>query len=166
MYLIVGLGNPEPEYSKTRHNMGFDVINKLSAKYEIEVKKEKFNGLFGSGVIEGKKVILLKPQTFMNASGECVEKFAKFYKIEAKDIITIFDDIDIESMVKELNTTDFPRVRVGTGKQEKIADLVDYVIGRVGDEEYKKLEIGVEKAEVAVEEILKIGIDNAMNRLN
>ena len=171
MYLIVGLGNPEPEYSKTRHNMGFDVINKLSAKYEIEVKKEKFNGLFGSGVIEGKKVILLK--------------FAKFYKIEAKDIITIFDDIDIEtgtmkirkkggagthngmkSMVKELNTTDFPRVRVGTGKQEKIADLVDYVIGRVGDEEYKKLEIGVEKAEVAVEEILKIGIDNAMNRLN
>lgn len=97
MYLIVGLGNPEPEYSKTRHNMGFDVINKLSAKYEIEVKKEKFNGLFGSGVIEGKKVILLKPQTFMNASGECVEKFAKFYKIEAKDIITIFDDIDIET---------------------------------------------------------------------
>jgi len=185
MYLIVGLGNPEPEYSKTRHNMGFDVINKLSAKYEIEVKKEKFNGLFGSGVIEGKKVILLKPQTFMNASGECVEKFAKFYKIEAKDIITIFDDIDIEtgtmkirkkggagthngmkSMVRELNTTDFPRVRVGTGKQEKIADLVDYVIGRVNDEEYKKLEIGVEKAEVAVEEILKIGIDNAMNRLN
>ena len=203
MYLIVGLGNPEPEYSKTRHNMGFDVINKLSAKYEIEVKKEKFNGLFGTGVIEGeiasaansleaieelvynKKVILLKPQTFMNASGECVEKFAKFYKIEAKDIITIFDDIDIEtgtmkirkkggagthngmkSMVRELNTTDFPRVRVGTGKQEKIADLVDYVIGRVNDEEYKKLEIGVEKAEVAVEEILKIGIDNAMNRLN
>ena len=103
----------------------------------------------------------------------------------SKDIITIFDDIDIEtgtmkirkkggagthngmkSMVKELNTTDFPRVRVGTGKQEKIADLVDYVIGRVDDEEYKKLEIGVEKAEVAVEEILKIGIDNAMNRLN
>ena len=178
MYLIVGLGNPEPEYSKTRHNMGFDVINKLSTKYEIEVKKEKFNGLFGTGVIEGEKVILLKPQTFM-------EKFAKFYKIEAKDIITIFDDIDIEtgtmkirkkggagthngmkSMVRELNTTDFPRVRVGTGKQEKIADLVDYVIGRVNDEEYKKLEIGVEKAEVAVEEILKIGIDNAMNRLN
>ena len=183
--LIVGLGNPEPEYSKTRHNMGFDVINKLSTKYEIEVKKEKFNGLFGTGVIEGEKVILLKPQTFMNASGECVEKFAKFYKIEAKDIITIFDDIEIEtgtmkirkkggagthngmkSMVRELNTTDFPRVRVGTGKQEKIADLVDYVIGRVNDEEYKKLEIGVEKAEVAVEEILKIGKDNAMNRLN
>ena len=98
MYLIVGLGNPESEYAHTRHNMGFDVINKLSAKYEIEVKKEKFNGLFGSGVIEGKKVILLKPQTFMNASGECVEKFAKFYKIEAKDIITIFDDIDIETV--------------------------------------------------------------------
>ena len=78
MYLIVGLGNPEPEYSKTRHNMGFDVINKLSAKYEIEVKKEKFNGLFGSGVIEGKKVILLKPQTFMNASGECGKSLLNF----------------------------------------------------------------------------------------
>ncbi len=162
MYLIVGLGNPEPEYSKTRHNMGFDVINKLSAKYEIEVKKEKFNGLFGSGVIEGKKVILLKPQTFMNASGECVEKFAKFYKIEAKDIITIFDDIDIETGTMKIRK----KGGAGTHNGMKIADLVDYVIGRVNDEEYKKLEIGVEKAEVAVEEILKIGIDNAMNRLN
>ena len=171
MYLIVGLGNPEPEYSKTRHNMGFDVINKLSTKYEIEVKKEKFNGLFGTGVIEGEKVILLKPQTFMNASGECVEKFAKFYKIEAGTMKIrkkggAGTHNGMKSMVRELNTTDFPRVRVGTGKQEKIADLVDYVIGRVNDEEYKKLEIGVEKAEVAVEEILKIGIDNAMNRLN
>lgn len=185
MYLIVGLGNPEPEYSKTRHNMGFDVINKLSEKYKIEVKKEKFEGLYGTGIIEGEKVILLKPQTFMNASGESVEKFAKFYKIEPKDILVIFDDIDIEtglmkirkkggagthngmkSMVKELNTTEFPRVRVGTGKQEKIIDLVDYVIGKVSDEEYRKLEEGINKAEEAVEEILKIGIDNAMNKLN
>ena len=185
MYLIVGLGNPEPEYSKTRHNMGFDTINELAKNNNINITKTKFKALYETGIIQNEKVILLKPQTYMNLSGEAIKKFAKFYKIEAEDIITIFDDIDIEtgtmkirkkggagthngmkSMVKELNTTDFPRVRVGTGKQEKIADLVDYVIGRVDDEEYKKLEIGVEKAEVAVEEILKIGIDNAMNRLN
>ena len=144
MYLIVGLGNPEPEYSKTRHNMGFDVINKLSTKYEIEVKKEKFNGLFGTGVIEDIETGTMKIRKKGGAGTHN----------------------GMKSMVRELNTTDFPRVRVGTGKQEKIADLVDYVIGRVNDEEYKKLEIGVEKAEVAVEEILKIGIDNAMNRLN
>ena len=185
MYLIVGLGNPEPEYSKTRHNMGFDVINKLSAKYEIEVKKEKFNGLFGSGVIEGKKVILLKPQTFMNASGECVEKFAKFYKIEAKDIITIFDDIDIEtgtmkirkkggagshngmkSVVEELQSTDFARIRVGIGQPEFKSDMINYVIGKVPQEEQEILQQGVEKAAKAVEEILKNGIDIAMNKFN
>ena len=185
MKLIVGLGNPGKEYDNTRHNAGFIAIDKIASSLNLDFSKTKFDGLYVETIINGEKVILLKPQTFMNASGECVEKFAKFYKIEAKDIITIFDDIDIEtgtmkirkkggagthngmkSMVKELNTTDFPRVRVGTGKQEKIADLVDYVIGRVDDEEYKKLEIGVEKAEIAVEEILKIGIDNAMNRLN
>ena len=185
MYLIVGLGNPEEEYAKTRHNMGFDAINKLSQKYNIDVNKKKFKGLYGTGLIEGKKVILLKPQTYMNSSGDSIIEVMDYYGIETHELIVIYDDMDIEkgimkirkkggagthngmkSMVKELNTTDFPRVRVGTGKQEKIADLVDYVIGRVDDEEYKKLEIGVEKAEVAVEEILKIGIDNAMNRLN
>ena len=185
MYLIVGLGNPEPEYSKTRHNMGFDVINKLSAKYEIEVKKEKFNGLFGTGVIEGEKVILLKPQTFMNASGECVEKFAKFYKIEAKDIITIFDDIDIEtgtmkirkkggpgthngmkSVVYRLGSQEFPRIRVGTGMPEYKNDLINYVISKVNNEDYIELEKGIDTAADAVVEILKQGIDNAMNKIN
>ena len=185
MKLVVGLGNPGKQYEATKHNIGFMVIDAIADSVPHTPWKEEQRAEVCSITVDGEKVLLVKPQTFMNASGECVEKFAKFYKIEAKDIITIFDDIDIEtgtmkirkkggagthngmkSMVKELNTTDFPRVRVGTGKQEKIADLVDYVIGRVNDEEYKKLEIGVEKAEVAVEEILKIGIDNAMNRLN
>ena len=185
MKLVVGLGNPGKQYEATKHNIGFMVIDAIADSVPHTPWKEEQRAEVCSINVAGEKVLLVKPQTFMNASGECVEKFAKFYKIEAKDIITIFDDIDIEtgtmkirkkggagthngmkSMVKELNTTDFPRVRVGTGKQEKIADLVDYVIGRVDDEEYKKLEIGVEKAEVAVEEILKIGIDNAMNRLN
>ena len=185
MYLIVGLGNPENEYAHTRHNMGFDTINQIAKNNNIQITKNKFKGLCESTIIQNQKVILLKPQTYMNLSGESVKEVAEFYNLKPEEIIVIYDDIDIEkghikirkkggagthngmkSMVKELNTTDFPRVRVGTGKQEKIADLVDYVIGRVDDEEYKKLEIGVEKAEVAVEEILKIGIDNAMNKFN
>ena len=86
MYLIVGLGNPEPEYSKTRHNMGFDVINKLSNKYEINVNKSKWKGLVGTGIIENEKIILLKPQTFMNLSGESIREVMDFYNLENKDI--------------------------------------------------------------------------------
>ncbi len=94
MYLIVGLGNPESDYANTRHNMGFDVINVISKKYDIKVTKSKFDALYGMGEIEGKKVILVKPQTYMNLSGESVIKFKKFYKISNKDIIVIYDDID------------------------------------------------------------------------
>lgn len=185
MYLIVGLGNPEPEYSKTRHNIGFDVINKLSKKFNIEVQKEKYNSLYGTGIIEDEKVILLKPQTYMNLSGEAVKPFMDFYKVKPENIIVIYDDIDIEtgtikirkkggagthngmkSVVHELNTEEFPRIRVGTGSKEKIFNLINYVITRVDDDEYAKLENGIVKAAQAVEEILKIGIDNAMNKLN
>lgn len=185
MYLIVGLGNPEPEYSKTRHNMGFDVINKLSKKFNIEVQKEKYNSLYGTGIIEDEKVILLKPQTYMNLSGEAVKPFMDFYKVKPENIIVIYDDIDIEtgtikirkkggagthngmkSVVHELNTEEFPRIRVGTGSKEKIFNLINYVITRVDDDEYVKLENGIVKAAQAVEEILKIGIDNTMNKLN
>lgn len=185
MYLIVGLGNPEPEYSKTRHNMGFDVINNLSKRFDIDVRKEKFNALIGNGTIENEKVILVKPQTYMNSSGEAVRTLADFYKIDPENIIVIYDDIDIEtgimkirkkggpgthngmkSVVSELGTTLFPRVRVGTGKQEKIMNLIDYVIKKVDDEEYEELEEGINKATEAVVEILKFGIDKAMNNLN
>lgn len=185
MYLIIGLGNPEPEYSRTRHNMGFDVINKLSEKYSIDVKKEKFDGLYGNGIIENEKVILVKPQTYMNLSGEAIAQYANFYKVNPENIIVIYDDIDIEtgvvkirkkggpgthngmkSVVHELNTTEFPRIRVGTGSKENITDLINYVISKVSQEEYKELEQGMDKAAEAVVEILKIGIDNAMNRLN
>ena len=94
MYLIVGLGNPEEEYSHTRHNMGFDVINKIAKEYEIEVTRTKFNGLYGSGIIEDEKVILLKPQTYMNLSGECIKPFLDFYKLSPENLIVIYDDID------------------------------------------------------------------------
>lgn len=185
MYLIVGLGNPEEEYSRTRHNMGFDVINKLAEKHNIKIEKNKFESLYGNGIIEGEKVILVKPQTYMNNSGEAVKPFADFYKIEPQNIIIIYDDIDIltgitkirlkggpgthngmKSVVHELGTTELPRIRVGTGNGEKIQDLISYVIGKVSKEEYEKLEEGVNKGVVAVEEILKIGIEKAMSKLN
>ena len=185
MYLIVGLGNPEPEYSRTRHNMGFDVINKLADKFNIDVKKQKFSGLYGTGTIENEKVILVKPQTYMNLSGECVKPFADFYKVDNDHILVIYDDIDIltgtikirkkggpgthngmKSLVHELDTTEFPRIRVGTGTTDKIVNLISYVITKVNDTEYLKLQEGIEKATDAVIEILKVGIDNAMNKLN
>lgn len=97
MYLIVGLGNPEADYANTRHNMGFNVINKLAKKYEIDVTKNNFKGLYGTGVIEGEKVILLKPQTFMNLSGESILAIKNFYKIDIEDILVIYDDIDTDA---------------------------------------------------------------------
>lgn len=185
MYLIVGLGNPEPEYSKTRHNMGFDVINKLSNKYEINVNKSKWKGLVGTGIIENEKVILLKPQTFMNLSGESIREVMDFYNLENKDIIIIYDDMDIEkgeikvrktggpgshngmkSVIENLPNNRFKRVRVGIGKPKNKSDMINYVIGKVSDEEQEILDKGTEKATEAVIEIIKNGVDSAMNKFN
>ena len=185
MYLIVGLGNPEPEYSKTRHNMGFDVINKIATKYNIKVEKKGFNSLYGTGIIENEKVILCKPQTYMNLSGEAIIQFVNYYKIEPKNVIIIYDDIDIEpgviklrkkggagshngmkSVVENLKTTEFPQVRIGTGKPLIKSDLINYVIGKVSDENYEILLKGINIGLEAVEEILKNGIDRAMNYIN
>ena len=185
MYLIVGLGNPENDYSRTRHNMGFEVINKLAKEYEIDLSRNKFDGIYGTGIIEGEKVILLKPQTYMNNSGESVIQFKNFYKLEDKDILVISDDIDIDiesirikrngsagshnglkSIVHCLQTEDFPRVRVGVGQPKEDETLVEYVIGYVPNEEYERLEKGIEKAKEAVKVILKDGIENAMNKFN
>ena len=185
MYLIVGLGNPEPEYSKTRHNMGFDVVNKLAKEYKIEVNNKKFKGLFGKGLIEGEKVILLKPQTFMNLSGESIREVINFYNLENDDIIVIYDDIDVEkgeikvrktggpgshngmkSVIENLPNNKFKRVRVGIGQPLYKNDMINYVIGKVDDEELEVLDKGTEKAKEAVIEIIKNGIDNAMNKFN
>lgn len=185
MYLIVGLGNPEADYSRTRHNMGFNVINKLSEKYDIEVKKEKFKGLFGTGVIEGEKVILLKPQTFMNLSGDSVQEFVNFYKIQLENMVIIYDDVDIEpgkirvrkngsagthngmkSIVANLSTDQFPRVRIGIGKPHEHMDMISHVIGGIDEEDKEPLAQGVELGMKAVIELLKNGIDSAMNKYN
>ena len=183
MYIIVGLGNPEEDYGKTRHNMGFNVINKIANQYEIEVTKKKFQGLYGMGNIEGEKVILLKPQTFMNLSGKSVKEILNFYKLEPTQLIVIYDDIDVEpgvirlrksggagthngmkSVIHELNVQNFKRVRVGIGMPEKKEDLIEYVIGAISEEDKEKLDQGINLAKDSVIEILKNGIDIAMNK--
>ena len=185
MYLIVGLGNPEEEYSNTRHNMGFNVINKLSEEFSIKVNKNKFKGLYGKGRIEEQDVILLKPQTYMNLSGESIQEIVNFYKIKKEEIIVIYDDIDIEpgiiklrkkggpgthngmkSVVNSLNTEEFIRVRVGIGKPKNNQDLISYVIGYIPREDAELLDKATTIAKDSVVEILKNGIDNAMNKFN
>ena len=185
MYIIVGLGNPEQDYSRTRHNMGFDVINKISEKFDIKVNKEKFKALYGTGIINNEKVILVKPQTYMNLSGEAVQEFMNFYKLEDKDLIVIYDDIDtdpgkirirknggpgthngMKSVVSSLNSENFIRVRIGIGTPEHKGDLINYVLGHISDDDYESLQKGIQTGANAVEEILKSGVDIAMNKFN
>lgn len=185
MYLIVGLGNPENEYANTRHNMGFDTINEIAKNNNIDINKNKFKGLYETLNLQNQKAILLKPQTYMNLSGESVREIVDFYNIEPQNIIVIYDDIDIEkghikirkkggagshngmkSVVQELGTTNFARIRVGIGQPEFKSDMINYVIGKVPKEEQEILHQGVKKAAEAVEEIFKNGIDIAMNKFN
>ncbi len=184
MYLIVGLGNPEKDYSKTRHNMGFNVVNKLSEKYNIPVNIKKFNSLYGTGILNNEKIILVKPQTYMNLSGEAVRDFVNYYKIELDKLLVIYDDIDLEpgvirirksggpgthngmkSVVECLNDENFARIRVGIGKPNN-ENLIEYVIGAIDEEDIEKLSIGVTTAADAVDEILNNNIDIAMNKYN
>ena len=185
MRIIIGLGNPEPEYSRTRHNMGFDVINILAEKNNIDLSRTKYNAIYGTGIINGEKVILIKPQTFMNNSGESAVEFAKFYKEEINNILVVYDDMDTEigtirvrakggagshngmkSIVSELNSEDFPRIRVGIGRPKSEYDRIDYVIGKIPEEEYIELQKGEKIAVEATEYWIKNGIDNTMNKYN
>lgn len=185
MYLVVGLGNPDSEYDNTRHNMGFKVIDKIAKDCDIKISQSKFKGLYTVEQINGEKVIFLKPQTYMNASGESVIEFKKFYKIPDENIVVIYDDIDLKpgairirksggpgthngmkSIVSCLNSEKFIRVRVGIGTPEHKGDLINYVIGAIPENQRKALEEGIEIAAEAVLEILKNGIDIAMNKFN
>lgn len=185
MYLIIGLGNPEEEYANTRHNMGFDTINEIAKRNQISLTKKKFQAIYEVSIIEGKKVILLKPQTYMNLSGESIIEVMQFYHIKPEEILVIYDDIDIEkgiikvrkkggpgghngmkSVIENIGTTDFPRIRIGIGQPEYKGDMINYVIGSVPEEEKRILAQGVQKAADAIEEFLKNGIDSTMNRFN
>ena len=153
MYVIAGLGNPGKKYENTRHNMGFITVDQLAEKHDIKVDKLKFKALVGEGRIAGQKVLLVKPQTYMNLSGESIREVMHFYKLEPENLIVIYDDIDIElgtlrirkfgsagthngmkSVVYQLQSDRFPRIRIGIGNQKK-GDLVDFVIGGFSKEE-------------------------------
>ena len=185
MYIIVGLGNPEPEYSNTRHNMGFDAINELAKKNKIELNRTKFNAIYGQGIIQNEKVILVKPQTFMNNSGESVVQFVNFYKVPLENVLVIYDDMDtnvgtirirakggsgshngMKSIVHYLASEDFPRIRVGIGKPANEFDRINFVIGKLQKSEYDELAKGIQTAVDAAQSWIEIGIDNAMNKFN
>ena len=185
MYIIAGLGNPTREYEKTRHNVGFDTIDVLADKLNTSVDEKKFKGLYGKGIIAGEKVILLKPQTFMNLSGESVREAADFYKVDPEHIIVIYDDISlnpgqirirkkgsagghngIKNIIAQLGTDTFQRIKVGVGEKPKGYDLAAYVLGHFHGEDLELMEEGYEKAISATEEILKGEIDAAMNEYN
>ncbi|MCI9477008.1 aminoacyl-tRNA hydrolase [Anaerovoracaceae bacterium 41-7] len=184
MYVIAGLGNPGKKYENTRHNMGFITVDQLAIKHDIKVDKLKFKALVGEGRIAGQKVLLVKPQTYMNLSGESIRQVMHFYKLDPEKLIVIYDDIDIElgalrirkfgsagthngmkSVVYQLQSDRFPRIRIGIGSQKK-GDLVDFVIGGFSKEEVPVLEETVTKAVSAIECILEEDVDIAMNRYN
>ena len=183
MYLIAGLGNPGKEYEGTRHNAGFGVIDLLSSKLDIKISKNKFKGLYGEGFLDNEKVILLKPLTYMNLSGESICEVASFYNIPVSNIIVIYDDIYIDigkirirksgsdgghngmkSIMFSLQSKDFPRIRVGTGLPDK--DLVSYVLGKFKGDDAEKVKAAQEASAEAAIDIIKNGIQSAMNRYN
>lgn len=185
MYIIVGLGNPGKEYENTRHNAGFITLDKLANKYNIDISKEKHKALIGSGVISGEKVILVKPQTFMNLSGEAVFEVMNFYKEDIKNLIVIFDDIDlslgtirikekgsagthngVKSLVNKLSSQNFKRIKIGIGKPEGDIDLIGHVLGKFSKDEFEQIEKKADDAVNAVEMIIEGKLLEAMNKYN
>ncbi|MBS5939559.1 aminoacyl-tRNA hydrolase [Clostridium sp.] len=183
MFLVVGLGNPGDKYDGTRHNIGFETIDYIASKYNIDVTRVKFKGVIGEGFIGGEKVILLKPTTYMNLSGESVREAMSFYKLSEEDIVIIYDDISLEvgkirirekgsagghngikSIISNVNTDVFPRIKIGVG--QPTGDLVSHVLGRFSKEEAEDLKEVIEVSSKAVEIIMKSGTKDAMNKLN
>lgn len=179
----MGLGNPGLKYEHTRHNMGFDAIENIAAKHNISIDKKGFKGLYGKGIIDGEKVILLKPYTYMNLSGESVVEAANYYKINKENIVVIYDDISldvgkirirtkgsagghngIKNIVLHLSSEEFPRVKVGVG--EPTENLVNYVLGKFSQDERKKIEEVLNIVTEAVECMVVDGVQNAMNKFN
>lgn len=186
MYIIVGLGNPGKQYENTRHNVGFCCIDKLAEKYNISVLEYKHKAIIGKGYIEGQKVILAKPQTFMNLSGESVREILNYYKVEPDtELIVIYDDISlavgalrirkkgsagghngIKNILAQIGTDVFKRIKVGVGEKPAGYDLADYVLGHFTPAEKKEIDTACEKAAEAVALLVQEEVDMAMNRFN
>ena len=186
MYLIVGLGNPEGEYSNTRHNMGFDAINHLSQKLNITVTKEKFKALYGDGMINNEKVILLKPQTYMNLSGEAISDVIRFYKLDPKtDLFVIYDDMDlpmgklkirkdgspaghngIKSIIQHVGG-EFCRIKYGIGKARNKEETIGHVLGKFTEEERNILKESRDTLFNLIDDIMNdVEVSKLMNKYN
>jgi len=185
MKAIIGLGNPGREYAGTRHNIGFDVVTALSDEYGIRLNERRFKGLSGIGFIEGEKVLLIQPQTFMNLSGECVRLFTDFYRLTGEDIIVVCDDINLDvgrlrirkqgsagghnglkNIIACLGTDEFPRLRVGVGEKPEGWDLADHVLARFKNEDEETIRDAIRDCTGALKLWLKEGLDAAMNMYN
>ncbi len=185
VYLLVGLGNPGTKFENTRHNVGFDTIDYISAKYNIKLSKIGFKAVYGEGEIEGVRTILVKPQTFMNLSGESVREIVDWYKLPIERLIVIYDDIDLEpgkirvrpkgssgthngmkSIIYQLQDDRFPRVRIGIGRAPEKWDLADYVLSKFSKEDRQVIDQSIEKAAQAAIMIAQSGPEKAMNNFN
>ncbi|MBS6601135.1 MAG: aminoacyl-tRNA hydrolase [Clostridium sp.] len=183
MFLIVGLGNPGREYENTRHNIGFAAIDIIAEKYNIDVNRTKFKGEYGEGFINGNKVILLKPYTFMNLSGESVREAIDFYKLTEEEVLIIYDDISLEvgrlrirekgsagghngikSIINHMGTDVFTRIKIGVGAPK--GDLVNHVLGKFSKEEVNILKQTLDVVAKATEDIIANGAKDAMNKFN
>ena len=184
MYVVAGLGNPGLIYRKSRHNAGFQALDALAGRLHIRVTKRGKNGLYGEGVYRGERVLLVKPQTYMNLSGDCVQKLLHFYKVPPEHLIVMYDDIDLptgslrirangsagthngmRSVVACVNSENFPRIRIGVGKQGE-GELKDYVLGKPSKADQALLEETFEKAAEAAELIIAGDISKAQMRFN
>ncbi len=185
MILIVGLGNPGMEYAATRHNVGFDMLTYLGDRYDIALRSKEGRAVVGKGFIEGQKVILAQPQTYMNLSGESVRALMDFYKLDEEDLVVICDDINlsvgqvrirpkgsagghngIKSIIQHIGTQEFTRIRIGVGGKPEGGDLVKHVLGRFSREEDGMLRDVFALAEEGLLEILAEDVASAMNRVN
>ena len=186
MFVIVGLGNPEKKYFDTRHNVGFATIDALSDKYNIGLTETKFKAAYGKGRIGNERVILVKPLTYMNLSGEAVAPICNYFKVDTKsELIVISDDVELDvgkirvrpkgsagghnglkNIIAQLGHDEFSRVRVGVGKKPKEWDMVDWVLGHFEGEDATSIKEGIEDAAGAVLEIIENGTDSAMNKFN
>mgnify|MGYP003560669580 CR=1 FL=1 len=183
MFLIVGLGNPGREYENTRHNIGFAAIDIIAEKYNIDINRKKFKGEYGEGFINGNKVILLKPYTFMNLSGESVREAIDFYKLTEEEVLIIYDDISLElgrlrirekgsagghngikSIINHMGTDVFTRIKIGVGAPK--GDLVNYVLGKFSKEEVNILKQTLDAVTEATADIIDNGAKDAMNKFN
>ena len=185
MYVVVGLGNPGKQYENTRHNVGFNVIDILAKEYGISVSKIKHKALIGEGRVGTEKVVLVKPVTYMNLSGESLAEIYNFYKVDTSNIVVIYDDIDLDvgkirirkkgsggthngmrSIIKCLGSNEFPRVRIGISKPKNGQDLADFVLSRFSKEDEKSLQESFENSVAAVDCAIRNDLDLAMNRYN